>query len=91
MLFRKEQALNVVAELHNNNSAQVYAVLGQRWKAPSKEEQPKYDEEAELENVLHVLHHPNLSSRDNYNKSTKRVRRRPPTKPEAAYMRGPEY
>uniref|UniRef100_A0A3Q3KKB9 HMG box domain-containing protein n=1 Tax=Monopterus albus TaxID=43700 RepID=A0A3Q3KKB9_MONAL len=84
MAFRKEQAPIVAAELPNSNSAQVNAVVGQRLKVLSKEEQAKYYEEAEMENLLHIMNHPDWSSRDNYGKKRKRVRRKAPTRPEGA-------
>nr|XP_020476470.1 lymphoid enhancer-binding factor 1-like [Monopterus albus] len=84
MLFKKEQAPNVAAELSNSNSAQVNVILGKRWKALSKEEQSKYYEEAHMKNLLHIMEHPDWSSRDNYGKKRKRVRRRRAPKPQGA-------
>ncbi|XP_030595667.1 transcription factor 7-like 1 [Archocentrus centrarchus] len=75
MLFLKEQRPKVKAELTNSASAAVNAVVGERWKSLSKAQQAKYYEQAEEERLLHTQQHPQWSSKDNYGKKRRRIRR----------------
>uniref|UniRef100_A0A3B4TFA8 HMG box domain-containing protein n=1 Tax=Seriola dumerili TaxID=41447 RepID=A0A3B4TFA8_SERDU len=87
MLFRKEQRPNVVTELNISDSAAVNTVLGQRWRALSKEEQAKYYEQAIKEKQLHTEQFPQWSCSTNYGKKRKRIRRKAPTTAEASASR----
>ncbi|XP_034456441.1 uncharacterized protein LOC117770805 [Hippoglossus hippoglossus] len=78
MLFRKEERLKVVAELNNANSATVNTIIGQKWKALSRDMQAKYYEEAEKEKQIHSQCFPNWSSSDNYGKKRRRIRKKGP-------------
>ncbi|XP_047185707.1 transcription factor 7-like 1 isoform X3 [Scophthalmus maximus] len=75
MMFLREQRQTVVTERNPPlNSAEVNAVVGQRWKALSNEEKNKYYEEADRESQLHAQLFPQWSSRANYGKKRKRIR-----------------
>ncbi|XP_039979310.1 lymphoid enhancer-binding factor 1-like [Xiphias gladius] len=84
MLFRKKQRPNVVAELNISDSATVNAILGQRWKSLSMEEQARYFEEADRERRLHAQLFPEWSPRDNYGKKRKRIRTKVPKRAKAS-------
>ncbi|XP_075875038.1 transcription factor 7-like 1-D isoform X2 [Nelusetta ayraudi] len=69
MIFRKEQRPIVMAEQKIRDSATVNAIVGQKWKRLTKEEQDRYYKEAEKEKRLHALRHPDWSPKYNYGKS----------------------
>lgn len=69
MIFRKEQRPIVMAEQKIRDSATVNAIVGQKWKRLTKEEQDRYYKEAEKERRLHALRHPDWSPKYNYGKS----------------------
>ncbi|XP_030602913.1 transcription factor 7-like 1 isoform X1 [Archocentrus centrarchus] len=75
MLFLNEERPKVKAELINSSSAAVNAVVGERWKSLPKAQQAKYYEQAEEERMLHAQQHPQWSSKDNYAKKRRRIRR----------------
>uniref|UniRef100_A0A3Q3GHQ1 HMG box domain-containing protein n=1 Tax=Labrus bergylta TaxID=56723 RepID=A0A3Q3GHQ1_9LABR len=76
MLYMKEQRPNVPAEILERGSAEVNVFLGQTWRSLSKGEQARYYLQADMESCLHSQMHPEWTTRDNYGKKTKRMRRR---------------
>ncbi|KAG7235851.1 hypothetical protein INR49_002100, partial [Caranx melampygus] len=56
MIFRREQSSNVAAKYDIKDTASVNTVLGQTWKSMSAEQKSKYQEEAEMENILEYPH-----------------------------------
>ncbi|XP_030578945.1 transcription factor 7-like 1 [Archocentrus centrarchus] len=75
MMFLKEQRPKVKSEMKISGSAAVNAVVGERWKSLSKEQQDTYYEQTEQQRRLHTQKHPDWSSKDNYGKKRKRTRR----------------
>ncbi|XP_030603385.1 transcription factor 7-like 1 [Archocentrus centrarchus] len=73
MVYLEEQRPKVKAELTNSGSAAVNAVVAQRWKSLSRDQQEKYYKRAEEERILHAQKHPGWSSRDNYGKKKRTV------------------
>uniref|UniRef100_A0A3Q0S294 HMG box domain-containing protein n=1 Tax=Amphilophus citrinellus TaxID=61819 RepID=A0A3Q0S294_AMPCI len=67
MLFLKEQRPKVQAEMNINGSAAVNAVVGERWKSLSKQEQAKYYHQADQERMCHTQQHPNWSAHEKSN------------------------
>ncbi|XP_053731714.1 uncharacterized protein LOC128765200 [Synchiropus splendidus] len=76
MLFMKEQRPLVMEEHKIRNSANVNAILGQKWKSLSKQEQAQYFEQANSVRRHHEQEHPEWSYRDNYGQKRKRDRRK---------------
>ncbi|AWP00497.1 putative lymphoid enhancer-binding factor 1-like [Scophthalmus maximus] len=77
MLYMKEQRPKFHATMDTTvDSATVNAILGQRWKSLTKEEQAKYYEEANKERLHHAEQFPEWSSSNNYGKKRKRIRRK---------------
>lgn len=74
MLYLKEQRPKVKAELNITGSAAINAVVGERWKSLSKDQQAKYFNQAETERCHHATEHPDWSVKENYGKKRKRTR-----------------
>ncbi|KAG7523962.1 hypothetical protein JOB18_004930 [Solea senegalensis] len=83
MLFLKIQRPNVIAELNITNNASINTELGQRWRSMSPLEKDRYFIEAEEIKRLHEQQFPRWSTRDNYGKKRKRVRRNELMAPES--------
>ncbi|KAG7509835.1 hypothetical protein JOB18_006446 [Solea senegalensis] len=79
MLFRQEQRLKVVAELNVRDSAIVNTELGKRWAHLPMQEKNKYFQEADRLRDLHEQQYPEWSTKENYGRKRKRIRRKIPT------------
>ncbi|KAG7510509.1 hypothetical protein JOB18_023908 [Solea senegalensis] len=75
MLFRQEQRLKVVTELNVHDSAIVNSELGKRWAHLPKQEKNKYFQEADRLRDLHEQRYPEWSTKENYGRKRKRIRR----------------
>ncbi|XP_030600919.1 transcription factor 7-like 1 isoform X2 [Archocentrus centrarchus] len=71
MLYLNEQRAKVMAEFNIKGSATVNAVMGERWKLLSKDQQAKYYEKAEEEKFFHAQQYPKWSAKENYGKKKK--------------------
>ncbi|XP_024910020.1 lymphoid enhancer-binding factor 1-like [Cynoglossus semilaevis] len=78
MLYMKEQRPNVVTELKITDNAVVNTELGQRWRMLLQPQKDKYFHEADRLRRLHEQQFPDWSTRDNYGKKRKRIRRKNP-------------
>ncbi|XP_008316982.1 transcription factor 7-like 2 isoform X2 [Cynoglossus semilaevis] len=76
MLYMKDQRASIVAQLDSCDNALVNTVLGKRWRSLSDSEQARYHDMAENLKKLHAEKYPWWSSRQNYGKKRKRIRRR---------------
>ncbi|KAG7524800.1 hypothetical protein JOB18_017013 [Solea senegalensis] len=78
LLFLKEQRPNVVAGLKMTNNADINTELGLRWRSMSVLEKDRYFREAGDLRRLHEQQFPEWSTRDNYGKKRRRIRRKDP-------------
>ncbi|KAG7525251.1 hypothetical protein JOB18_024346 [Solea senegalensis] len=76
MLFLKEQRPKVVAELRITNNAEINTELGLWWRSMSQLEKDRYFDAAEEMKRFHEQQFPEWSTRDNYGKKRKRIRRK---------------
>ncbi|KAF7217811.1 lymphoid enhancer-binding factor 1-like [Nothobranchius furzeri] len=75
MIFLRDQRPKVVAELNLTDSAAVNAIVGQRWRELSPEQQNVYFDQAHKEQRLHEQQHPAWVP--NYNRKAKGVKEEP--------------
>ncbi|XP_030578638.1 transcription factor 7-like 2 isoform X1 [Archocentrus centrarchus] len=68
MIFLKEQRAKVKADMNISGNATLNAVMGERWKSLSSDQQAKYYEQADQERRLHAQKYPDWSAKVNYGK-----------------------
>ncbi|XP_033949783.1 transcription factor 7-like 1 [Pseudochaenichthys georgianus] len=76
MLYMKEHRDLVKAEVapERRGTAAENEILGQRWKAMTKEDKEKYFSQSQEEKRLHAQQNPHWSNRDNYGRKIKKRR-----------------
>ncbi|XP_034416683.1 lymphoid enhancer-binding factor 1-like [Cyclopterus lumpus] len=66
MLFMRDQRPNYAAQIKINGCVAISAILGQKWKSLSDEEQAEFYKQADREKRLQAQRHPGWTAADNF-------------------------